>query len=240
MLASVTGAAEALLAARLGADILDAKDPAAGALGRLPLDVIGRIRSAVPGLALSATVGDLPAEPEALAEAVHNVAAQGVDFIKVGFFPGGDAAQAIAHLGAQKLHPKRLVGVLLADRQPNFDLIERMALARFAGVMLDTADKASGPLTRVANPGQLAVFIARARAVGLFVGLAGSLRDVDIPDLLALEPDLLGFRGALCAGANRVSAIDAAAFATVRAAIPALTRKSEAAPRAAREIIGAQ
>ena len=37
MLASVTGPAEALLAAALGADILDAKDPSAGALGRLPL-----------------------------------------------------------------------------------------------------------------------------------------------------------------------------------------------------------
>ena len=232
MLASVTGPAEALLAAKLGADILDAKDPSSGALGRLPLTAIGRIRSAVPGLPLSATIGDLPAEPDVIAASVQAVAAEGVDFIKVGFFPGGNAAAAIARLGTMKLHPKRIVGVLLADRAVDFDLIDRMASARFAGVMLDTADKTAGPLTAVASAGQLAVFIARARAAGLFAGLAGALRVNDIPGLLALEPDILGFRGALCAGSDRVGAIEPRAFTAVRAAIPGGTRTSLARARA--------
>lgn len=238
MLASVTGPAEALLAASLGADILDAKDPGAGALGRLPLPTIAAIRSAVPGLALSATIGDLPPDPETLVEAVQAVAATGVDFIKVGFFPGASAPFAIARLGTLKLHPKRLVGVLLADRVLDLDLVERMALARFAGVMLDTADKSLGPLTRVATPGQLAVFLARARAAGLFTGLAGSLRLDDIPGLLALEPDILGFRGALCTQANRAGAIDTRAFTAVRAAIPRGTRVET--PQSARQTAAAK
>jgi uncharacterized protein (UPF0264 family) len=220
MLASVTGPAEALLAAALGADILDAKDPSAGALGRLPLKTIAAIRSSVPGMPLSATVGDLAPEPDALADAVLAVAAEGVDFVKVGFFPGGSAAAAIARLGTLKLYPKRLVGVLLADQPLDLDLVERMAHARFAGVMIDTSSKSRGPLTRALPPAALAEFVGRVRAGGMFAGLAGSLGLDDIGPLLKLEPDILGFRGALCARADRTAAIDSRAFAAVRAAMP--------------------
>ncbi len=46
--------------------------------------------------------------------------------------------------------------------------------------------------------------IAAAKAEGLVVGLAGSLQARHVPSLLALAPDLLGFRGALCHGGDRV------------------------------------
>ena len=59
----------------------------------------------------------------------------------------------------------------------------------------------------------------RARAHGLFAGLAGSLALDDVPVLLALAPDLLGFRTALTTG-GRSGALDPAAVAALRAAIP--------------------
>jgi uncharacterized protein (UPF0264 family) len=49
----------------------------------------------------------------------------------------------------------------------------------------------------------LADFLAEARRYGLLAGLAGSLREADAVALLPLRPDVLGFRGALCAAGAR-------------------------------------
>ena len=46
LLASVTNETEALLCAHLAADIIDAKNPAAGALGALPHATVKAIRAA--------------------------------------------------------------------------------------------------------------------------------------------------------------------------------------------------
>ena len=51
-------------------------------------------------------------------------------------------------------------------------------------------------------------------------------QDRDIAPLLALGPEYLGFRGALCAGRQRGAGLDADAMARVRLAIP---RHSDAA-----------
>ena len=100
LLASVTNESEASLVAACGSDIIDCKDPAAGALGALPLATVARIVGAVGAhCPISATIGDLPADPESVAEAAGRMAETGVDFIKIGFFPGGDVRTAIARLG---------------------------------------------------------------------------------------------------------------------------------------------
>jgi dihydroneopterin aldolase len=88
-----------------------------------------------------------------------------------------------------------------------------------AGIMLDTADKGSGSLLAHLDPRQLASFVAQAKSDGLTVGLAGSLAAADVPELLPLAPDLLGFRGALCNG-SRGASLDPAACAAIRALIP--------------------
>jgi dihydroneopterin aldolase len=67
----------------------------------------------------------------------------------------------------------------------------------------------------------LARFVDAAHAEGLMAGLAGSLETPDIPRLLPLKPDVLGFRRALCAGHDRQAGLDAEAVAAVRALIPA-------------------
>jgi len=61
----------------------------------------------------------------------------------------------------------------------------------------------------------LAHFVREARALGLMTGLAGSLEAPDIPRLMVLGPDYLGFRGALTAGA-RNAMVDAGKVAQLR------------------------
>ena len=218
LLASVSNADEAALALNLGADILDLKNPAEGALGAWPLDAL---RSAVARFGgrrpLSATTGDLPPVADLVVPRAEATAATGVDYVKVGLFAEGDVEALVGALAAVARRC-RLVAVLMADQSPELGLVPRLAEAGFAGAMLDTADKRRGGLRAHLGDGALAGVVAAVRARGMLCGLAGSLGVEDIEPLAAIGPDYLGFRGALCAG-GREGVLDPAQFAAVRAAL---------------------
>ena len=215
-LASVMSAPEALTALAAGAEIIDGKNPAEGALGALPHATVRAIVEAVGHtVPVSATIGDLPANPDVLCDAAIAMAATGIDLVKIGFFDGGDAKASIAALGHLDLGQARLVGLLLADRNPDLNLVAAMADAGFAGVMLDTATKDGRALPDVMAPSEISRFVDAARAVGLFVGLAGALRLEHIPIIAALTPDVMGFRGALCSGKRREGSIEEGAVRAV-------------------------
>ncbi|MEQ1653643.1 MAG: (5-formylfuran-3-yl)methyl phosphate synthase [Hyphomicrobium sp.] len=220
-LASAISPEEARLALSGGASIIDCKDPSTGALGALPASTIEAIVEATGGRVLvSATTGDLPSDPAAMVKAAARIAATGVDIVKVGFFGDTGPSASLAALGAADIGKARLVAVLMADRRPDFAIIVELARAGFAGVMLDTADKLSGSLPDILDATSLAAFIDEAHAYGLAAGLAGSLRRQHIAALVALRPDIIGFRGALCDG-GRTNALDAARVRAVRSEIDA-------------------
>jgi (5-formylfuran-3-yl)methyl phosphate synthase len=220
-LASVRSAEEALLAVAGGADIVDVKEPSSGALGRVDGEILtGIVRTLGGSRTVSATIGDLPLDPDAVVAAVAATAATGVDIVKIGLFPG-DLAATLAALEPIARAGTRLVAVIFADRGPDLArLVPHCAASGFAGVMLDTADKRAGPLTAHLPIAALAGFVGSARAFGLLSGLAGSLRLADIPALAALGADYLGFRSALTAG-GRDRDIDIAAMEAVRRALDA-------------------
>ncbi len=219
MLASVAMVDEALLVVRGGADIVDLKDPRRGAIGALDLDVAGLCVRAVGGAArISATLGDPPYEPEPLAARARALAGLGVETLKL----------ALDRASLERLAPSlstlarevKLIGMLFADDEPDFDLIPDLAKLGFSGAMLDTRRKGAGRLLTYLDVARLEAFCARCRSAGLTAGLAGSLEPPDIPRLLLVSPDVLGFRGALCANRDRAAHIDAAAVTLVRDLIP--------------------
>lgn len=227
LLASVASLGEMDQAIAGGADIVDLKDPAHGALGAWQAPAltaaVARWRAFGPKApALSATIGDHPLDADAIAGAAGRVAGLGVPLVKIGFeLPAEDAATALApclDALAPLARTTRLIAVLMADRQPDLSRVPDFAAAGFAGVMLDTADKASGSLRRHLSLDTLAGFVTAARELGLLTGLAGSLRLEDVAPLAALGPDYLGFRGALCAE-GRTGALDPARLAAVRAVL---------------------
>lgn len=228
LLASVRSAREAELALAGGADIVDLKEPRSGALGALPPDVVRDCVALVAGRRpVSATIGDLPAEPEPVAAAVVRTAALGVDFVKFGIFPGGDPEAVLAALHDQAASGTRLVALLFADCEPDFGLVPHAAACGLAGVMLDTMGKAGGGLRAALDDGTLRRFIGLARSHGLLCGLAGSLHPEDIPALAPMGADYLGFRGALCRG-SRGDNLDPSALQDVRAALDHASRRSSA------------
>lgn len=225
LLASVADLAEMDIALAAGADIVDLKDPAQGALGAWAADALTAgvarwRRVAAGGSGLSATVGDLPLDPDALRDAAARTAAAGVPLVKIGFAHAAASpalARCIAAL-APLARQHRLIAVLFADQAPRPGLIPQFAAAGFHGVMLDTADKGAGSLRTHLGDAALAAFVAAARGHGLVTGLAGSLRLSDIAPLTAIAPDYLGFRGALCAQ-GRAGALDADRLRAVGAAL---------------------
>ncbi len=221
MLASVTGPAEAEIALAGGADIIDLKDPARGALGAVEHAMVRATVAAVAGRRpVSAVTGDMPMRPEVVVAAAEGMAAAGVDYVKQGIFPGGEPEQCIRAL-APLAERARLVAVLFADRDPDFSLLPLLARAGFHAAMLDTADKSQGRLLDHTSLPRLRQFVASCREHRLLSGLAGALEAPDVPRLLVLEPGVLGFRGALCGGAGRTASIDPEAVREIRELIPA-------------------
>jgi FolB domain-containing protein len=219
-LASVSGSDEAEIALAHGADIIDMKDPANGALAALPPEVVQAAVASIGGRRpVSAVAGDCSMEPDVLRGAVEATAATGVDYVKVGLFPGKRREDCIRTLSAPARTTK-IVGVMFADDGADDALVPLMAACGFAGTMLDTAGKAAGRLLQHLDITALKDFIAVCRAHGVMAGLAGSLELPDIPRLLLLEPDYLGFRRALCAGQDRTAKIAPEAVGIVRGLIP--------------------
>ena len=201
LLASVRSVEEAEIALRAPIDILDMKEPAAGALGALDADVIRAIVKVANGrCTTSATTGDLPAQGAMMAERAREVAALGVDYVKVGLF-GPHYLEKCLPVLKDVAGEVRLVGVLFADRFADFEgpcwLLKE---AGFAGVMVDTADKGNGSVRKCAADEKLGRFVRAARECGLLCGIAGSLGVDDIEPLREIGPDYLGFRTALCEG----------------------------------------
>jgi (5-formylfuran-3-yl)methyl phosphate synthase len=227
MLASVATLEEVEQALSSGADLIDLKDPAQGALGAWPIGAIAAAVRLVGGRRpVSATIGDLPMRSMLVAEAAERTASTGVDIVKVGFFAGGDARLCICELGRLTVGGVKLVAVLFADQDPDLNLVPALAAAGFHGVMLDTADKRAGGLRDHLDHDELRGFVALARDAGLLTGLAGSLRLHDVAPLAALGPDYLGFRGALCRSDERTAGLDPTAFQAIR---EALSRRATAA-----------
>jgi dihydroneopterin aldolase len=223
MLASVQDANEAQLALDGGADIIDFKDPSHGALGALDPELIAQgLRRVNNGTFTSATTGDWPLDPVVLTQAVRRIGETGVDYVKLGLIPGPSLQQCVEALAATTSE-YRLVAVLFADRGVPIEILPILRAAGFKGAMIDTFDKQAGGLRRHMTEGQLRAFVGAARGAGLMSGLAGSLRIDDVPALLSIEPDLLGFRGALCEGADRRTALSMERIRAVRKTVNRLS-----------------
>jgi len=209
MLASVNSLEEARLILNTTVDIIDLKQPEQGALGALSIEevtaIVNEINQQKP---VSATVGDLPMQADIVFDAVKAMVKTGVDYTKIGFFPGGDWQGTISKLSDISQQGHKLIAVLFADTNPDIKTIDALKQAGFYGVMLDTMDKKNGSLSQVMDGSNIKKFVSQAKSAQLLCGLAGSLKQQDIAELISLNADYLGFRGALCQKHIRTSELD--------------------------------
>jgi (5-formylfuran-3-yl)methyl phosphate synthase len=208
LLVSVKNAEEAMAALAGGADFIDAKDPAAGALGAVSLDVLRGIHSTVAGLKpVSAALGDALDE-RSIERDARAYALAGASLVKIGFAGISSRIRVTALLDAAKRGAAGNAGVIAvayadADRadSPRPDLIlEAAAAARVEGVLLDTADKHGPGLRHLMAAATLRAWVTVAHEAGLLVALAGKLAADDLEWVHDAGPDIAGVRGAACTG----------------------------------------
>lgn len=221
ILVSIVSAEEAQLVKGLKPDILDIKNPSEGSLGaQFPWvlrETIGLMEGT--GTLCSATLGDLPFKPGTASLAAYGAALCGVGYIKAGLHDIRNYAQGMSMMTAiaksvRMVSPDiYIVASGYADyrRFGGLDFRTLVKVAHDSGcgvVMVDTAIKDGKTLFDAMSLEEIATFIRLGHEANLKVALAGSIRIEHLQTLAALEPDIVGIRGAVCSTRDRGSLID--------------------------------
>ena len=212
LLVSVAHAADAAAALEGGADLIDAKDPAGGALAPLTPDMFGAIVAAVAGARpVTAALGNAMDE-DTVERAAREFGQAGARFVKIGFagIASGDRVGVLAKAAVRGARAGSsgqcgVVAVAFADADravglAPFALVAEAARAGAEGLLLDTADKSGPGLRDLMEAAALAAFVSSVREAGLFVALAGRLTAGDLPFIRDAGADIAGVRGAACDG----------------------------------------
>jgi uncharacterized protein (UPF0264 family) len=220
LLVSVVNEKEAFNAVEGGAHIVDVKNPKEGSLGANFPRVIRGVREAVPGnVEVSATIGDLPNLPGTASLAALGAAVSGAEYIKAGLFGVKKASEALYLLRevcrAVKEHSSSLkvIAAGYADYRSvgclnPLKLPEVACAAGADGVMVDVKLKGLGnSVFRFLSKGELKKLVDRAHELDLIAAIAGSLNKADVPSLCTLGADIIGVRGAVCAGKDRLNGV---------------------------------
>jgi len=230
ILISVTSLEEARVALANGADIIDLKDPAQGALGALPLDKIAEVVHFVKMQTLhgekttSATIGDLPLCSDLITEQVRRLLATQVDIVKIGLFaePGlqfEDYERFLNGLKSLTAKGAKLIAVLFAEQSYPDGLWALIKNAGFYGVMMDTAVKNGATFLDYHSVDSIKSMAATLQDYGLMFGLAGSLKLQHLVSIKEINPDYVGFRGGVCVNDVRNSSIDSDKILAIRKSI---------------------
>lgn len=213
LLVSVVNAAEGNAAFEGGADVIDIKNPAEGALGAPRPGVIADICREYKGKKpISVALGEFPGKPGAAALAAMGAAPFQPDYLKIAFLADATRAEIVTTLqeirqGVAYVQPEGIpvVAVAYADTLPSasWTLEDFTAFAQEGGALgclVDTWEKNGTSLPNFLSGQQIAEFIASCHNRQLFCGLAGSLKPEEIGSLLPLGPDIIGVRSAACGG----------------------------------------
>jgi len=207
LLVSVRSVAEAEAALHGGADWIDLKEPANGALGAVDVEVARQIVVQVGGRAnISAAAGELLDWPTSRARGLLQV--EGIGQLKLGLSGCRDRMWRNAWLTAQQeiaAAGKDLVAVSYADdaaaHSPALVNVSALALdARCGWLLVDTFDKRSGTLLECVAAVELRAILQRARQQGVTTAAAGRLTAAAIAELPLEAIDVVAVRSAACGG----------------------------------------
>lgn len=225
LLVSVRDCAEIAPAIAGGCEILDFKDPARGALGRVDDATLGTVleycQQYSVTIPLSMALGELcewRTEQESLKLPSE------ITYLKMGLSQCSgsrrwisDWQNLIQRIKESSEHQHQWIAVAYADWKradslSPYEILETASENRCAGLLIDTFSKQNGRLLDLLSPETLGEIIELARASQLKIALAGSLRIQDLEILSDLAPDIIGIRGAACLGHSRTSVIQESAI----------------------------
>ncbi len=210
LLVSVRNVKEAQAALAGGADWIDVKEPARGSLGRADDADVAAVRRFVNGRRpISAALGEL----------VHHARLprdELPDLLKVGLAGAAalrwaDELRLLRHALDRRggsLIPATYADWRWAGAPPPLDVLRFASHASFPGLLIDTCRKDGLTLLDRCDRDELLCLCRQAHQGGLFLALAGSLKEADIAHVLPLGPDIIAVRGAACRDGCRDAQID--------------------------------
>jgi len=201
-----------------GADIIDLKNPSEGSLGASFPWLIKKIRNYGNDFTLSVAIGDMPNLPGTAALAASGAAACGADIVKVGLYGPHSFEEGVKLLKGVVKATKDIdqnilvVGAGYADFK-SFNGINSMDIPSICNsaeadvAMLDTYSKNGQKLFDFIDSEKLRKFVNKTHEYNLLAALAGSIEPKDINILNDLGADVIGFRGAVCSGSDRINGV---------------------------------
>jgi uncharacterized protein (UPF0264 family) len=214
LLVSARSVLEAEAAVAGGADLIDVKEPARGALGRADDSVLAAVQSAVAGKRpTSAALGEL--------REFSGCVPAGFDYLKCGLagLMGDGGWPVLWERFREAAGASRAVVVAYADWQcaqaPPLDEVVALACRRpGATLLVDTCCKDKSMHGRRATlfdwlpPAWVAALVRDVHQADCRIAMAGSLGFADIARLREMNPDWIAVRGAACQAGDREAGID--------------------------------
>jgi uncharacterized protein (UPF0264 family) len=216
LLVSVRSADEVKAALAGGADLIDVKEPARGALAPAEAEVVAAVIDKVRGkVSVSAALGEW--SPNAITEAHWHLELP-LQYVKWGL--AGYAATP--GWGEDLLDTRRelpigteMVAVAYADWEraksvPPAEVAKFARRYRFKAFLLDTWGKDGKTLLDFLTPDDVAGLVDGLRRVDTTVAVGGSLRPEHVKQLRGVTPDYFAVRSSACAAGKRDGVIDSA------------------------------
>ena len=156
----------------------------------------------------------MPFKPGTVAQAALGAAVAGASYIKVGLYGCATPAQGTEVMrgvvrAVKDYNPDALVvasGYADAHRVGSINPLAIPMVAHESGAdvaMVDTAIKDGSTLFDHMDVDTCAQFVQRGHDNSLLVALAGSVKRPHLADLTRIGTDIVGVRGAVCAGGDR-------------------------------------
>jgi (5-formylfuran-3-yl)methyl phosphate synthase len=202
LLISVRSIEEARLALDAGVDVIDVKEPLAGALGAASPAVIGEIVRLVDGQCLTSfacgellqSAADVLRQVHQLAQDTSSAPARAADFVKVGL------------AGCRSLDdwptPWRRFLSLVPNR-----CAQQASYVGCSAVLIDTFDKRGDGLLRLHPLDTVTAWINEIHSRNMQVAVAGRLALDDVVRVAPLGADYVAARGAVCSP-DRLGSLD--------------------------------
>ncbi|KYH38967.1 MAG: hypothetical protein AYL30_002150 [Candidatus Hecatellales archaeon B24] len=218
LMVSVVDRAEALEAVKGGADIVDVKNPAEGALGAQKPWIVKQVKESLPKpLEFSVTLGDLPYIPGTASLAAVGAAVLGANYVKVGLLGARRLEEAARMVKAVKTSMEalnlkaKIVACGYADHA-EYGSLSPLLLPKAAykgeadGILIDVKSKnSSRNLFSYLTSGNLRKVVAEAQGLGLFAALAGGLSLKTLAECVRLGADVVGLRRGVLSAEGRIS-----------------------------------
>ena len=216
LLVSVRSADEVAAALAGGADLIDVKEPAKGALGPAEAEVVAAVIDAVKGkVPVRAALGEW--SPNAMTEAHWHMELK-LNYVKWGlanYAPTPGWGEDLLDTRRELPVGMEMVAVAYADWEraksvPPAELAKFAKRFRFKAFLLDTCVKDSKTLLDFMKPDEIQELVESLQRVYTTVAIGGSLRPEHLKPLKNVTPDFYAVRSSVCAAGKREGVIDEA------------------------------